>query len=212
MQLPQRISLIMLGINATSIPSIVNSIVNSNVRNPVPIQFDQLSSTLAMALVGGRPTGKPTLPFCTQSAITVVLDRFQTCPDFRLKEIMMRLVQHLHSLILEATISPEELGLAIGFLTRVGQRCAIDRQEMVMLSDVLGVEALVEELSYEENLLESKSLASPGSLLGPFHVAGATVLPNGSKMFSEKSRSDESVFCFQGIGNDAFCMDFKWMN
>lgn len=52
---------------------------------------------------------------------------------------------------------------AIEFLTRAGQTCTPLRQEMILLSDVLGVSALVDSLN---NPVEGG--ATENSVLGPF--------------------------------------------
>lgn len=55
--------------------------------------------------------------------------------------------------------------VAIEFLTRVGQTCTPPRQEMTLLSSVLGVTALVSSLN---NPVEGS--ATESSILGPFHT------------------------------------------
>lgn len=69
---------------------------------------------------------------------------------------------------------------AIQFLTRVGQTCTPLRQEFVLLSDTLGMSALVDALN---NPPTSGGTAS--SVLGPFFTEDApdgqlaTLLSNG---------------------------------
>lgn len=57
---------------------------------------------------------------------------------------------------------------SIEFLTRVGQTCTPLRQEMILLSDVLGVSALVDSLN---NPVEGG--ATENSVLGPFYTDDA---------------------------------------
>jgi len=57
---------------------------------------------------------------------------------------------------------------AINFLTRTGQTCSPIRQEFILLSDVLGVSALVDGLN---NPTVSGGTAS--SVLGPFFTEDA---------------------------------------
>jgi hydroxyquinol 1,2-dioxygenase len=64
---------------------------------------------------------------------------------------------------------------AIGFLTKVGQTCTPARQEFILLSDVLGLSALV-------NLLHDKTAIEQGtesSLLGPFYQQNAPTFALG---------------------------------
>lgn len=68
---------------------------------------------------------------------------------------------------------------AINFLTRTGQTCSPIRQEFILLSDVLGVSALVDGLN---NPKVSEGTAS--SVLGPFFTEDApdgTVTPGQYK-------------------------------
>jgi hypothetical protein len=67
---------------------------------------------------------------------------------------------------------------AIEFLTRTGQTCTPLRQEMILLSDVLGISAKVDALSHPANA--DAPPAGPGkhaptesSVLGPFFTEDA---------------------------------------
>jgi hydroxyquinol 1,2-dioxygenase len=49
-----------------------------------------------------------------------VVDRFDACPDERLREIMQGLVGHLHAFAAEVGLTEEEWHLAIRMLTETG--------------------------------------------------------------------------------------------
>src|SRR3546814_18768368 len=66
----------------------------------------------------------------------------------RLRQIMAALVDHLHALVKEVQLTPEEWETAIGFLTRTGQLCSDRRQEFILLSDTLGVSMLVDAINH----------------------------------------------------------------
>ncbi len=90
-------------------------------------------------------------------------------PDPRMKRIMEAAVRHLHAFAREVNLTPAEWLLGIKFLTEVGHACTPVRQEFILLSDVLGLSALV-------NALHDRTAAEQGtttSLLGPFFRAGA---------------------------------------
>ena len=102
-----------------------------------------------------------------------VLETFGKCDDPRFKEIISGLVRHLHACARELKLTPEEWLAAIQFLTNVGQTCTPQRQEFILLSDTLGLSALV-------NIMASKSTESTTpSLLGPFFRENAPVLKLG---------------------------------
>ena len=69
-------------------------------------------------------------------------------------------------------ITPEEWMTAIEFLTRTGQACTPIRQEFILLSDVLGVSALVDALNNPR-----VGTATESSVLGPFFTEDA---PDGA--------------------------------
>lgn len=115
-----------------------------------------------------------------------VLRTFENCGDERYKTIMSAVVRHLHALVREVDLTPDEWMAAIQFITRVGQTCDEQRQECILLSDTLGVSMTVVQL--EQARRSAKALADPertvmpteATVQGPFYWVGAPVLPAGS--------------------------------
>jgi hydroxyquinol 1,2-dioxygenase len=95
-----------------------------------------------------------------------VIKEYSGTPDPRLRELMTALVSHLHAFTVETRLRPEEWLAAIEFLTATGQKCDPQRQEFVLLSDVLGVSSLVDLVNAAPGVTES-------TVLGPFYVPGA---------------------------------------
>src|SRR6516164_10377810 len=93
------------------------------------------------------------------------LNQMSTTPDPRFKEVMSSLVRHLHAFTREVDLTPEEWLEAIRFLTAVGQKCTAHRQEFILLSDTLGMSALVNALHDKR----AAGRATKSSLLGPFY-------------------------------------------
>ena len=106
----------------------------------------------------------------------------------RLKEIMDAAVRHMHAFVREVNLTPEEWIQGLKFLTAVGQACTPLRQEFILLSDVLGVSAVVNALHDRK----AKELGSQSSLLGPFFREGAPELPMGAQIV-EKPTEEELV-------------------
>ncbi|KAK5991518.1 Catechol 1,2-dioxygenase [Cladobotryum mycophilum] len=96
--------------------------------------------------------------------------------DERTKELISGLIQHLHDFTREVKLKPIEWETAIRYLTKVGQGSSPERQEFVLLSDVLGLSALVDTLNSAQANVDS---ATESSTLGPFHNENAHVLDNG---------------------------------
>jgi len=95
----------------------------------------------------------------------------------RLAQVMASLVNHLHAFAKDVELTPAEWGLAVDFLTRTGQMSDGNRQEFILLSDVLGLSMLVDAINHRR-----PSGATENTVLGPFHVAGAPHYPMGSNI------------------------------
>ena len=104
------------------------------------------------------------------------LSQMATTANPRLKEIADAAVRHMHAFAREVNLTPEEWLQGIQFLTAVGQKCTPLRQEFILLSDVLGVSAVVNAL-HDKKAIE---LGSQSSLLGPFYREGAPEMPHGA--------------------------------
>ena len=79
-----------------------------------------------------------------QTTITEsALERLAKCPDPRLKEVMTALIRHVHEFAREVKLTPAEWTRGIEFLTDVGHITDDKRQEFILLSDTLGLSALV---------------------------------------------------------------------
>ena len=112
-----------------------------------------------------------------------VLEQMAQTTDPRLRQIMDAAVRHLHSFAREVNLTPAEWLTGIRFLTEVGHACTPIRQEFILLSDVLGVSALV-------NALHDKGAAELGtqtSLLGPFYREQAPDMPLGACIVADPS-------------------------
>ena len=115
-------------------------------------------------------------PDAISGLLAEVQSRFAATPDPRLRQILLALVRHLYQLATELHLTDLELERGIKFLTAVGQRCTPDRQEFMLLSDVLGFSSAVDVAS------DHDSLATPGTVLGPFHVANAPTRAFGASL------------------------------
>ncbi|CAK5273520.1 unnamed protein product [Mycena citricolor] len=98
----------------------------------------------------------------------------------RLKFIMNNLVTHLHDFVRETAITTEEWMTALLFLTKTGQMCTDIRQEFILLSDILGVSALVDSMNHAK-----PPGATESTVLGPFFTTDALDFENGESIASE---------------------------
>ncbi|AEI82829.1 hydroxyquinol 1,2-dioxygenase ChqB (plasmid) [Cupriavidus necator N-1] len=104
----------------------------------------------------------------TEAELTeVVLQRYQDTPDPRLREILQSLIRHLHAFVRDVRLTEEEWLRGILYLTAVGQISDDKRQEMILLSDNVGVSMLVNMVS-----AGVAQAATESTVVGPFYVPG----------------------------------------
>ena len=94
----------------------------------------------------------------------VFLGYFGAETDPRLREIMTSLATHLHEFARETRLTHDEWNRGLEFLRRTGRISTPERDEYVLLSDVLGLSSLVD-------MMHSPERGTSSSVLGPFHVS-----------------------------------------
>jgi hydroxyquinol 1,2-dioxygenase len=104
-----------------------------------------------------------------------VVARLARCEDSRLRTVMTALIRHIHGFVREVELTEAEWMTAIQFLTATGQTCVGDRQEFILLSDVLGVSMLVDAINHRK-----PSGTTESTVLGPFYAENAPDLPAGT--------------------------------
>jgi catechol 1,2-dioxygenase len=102
----------------------------------------------------------------TGAGTAEVVSSFAATPDPRLRELLTSLVRHLHAFVREVEPTVTEWEQAIEFLTATGHKCDRERQEFILLSDVLGVSMLVETI----NSARASGTVTESTVLGPFHM------------------------------------------
>jgi protocatechuate 3,4-dioxygenase beta subunit len=104
-----------------------------------------------------------------------VISAYAGAPEPRLRELLAALIRHLHAFAVETQLTPQEWMAGIEFLTATGQKCDAERQEFILLSDVLGLSSLVDLVNAADGATES-------TVLGPFYVPGAPVREMGEQI------------------------------
>jgi hydroxyquinol 1,2-dioxygenase len=124
----------------------------------------------------------------TPETITeAVLEQMATTSDPRLKEVMAAAVKHMHAFAREVNLTPAEWLKGIEFMTAVGKKCTAERQEFILLSDTLGLSALVNGL-HDRTAVED---ATHTSLLGPFFRENAPKLEYGAQIANKAAPGSE---------------------
>ena len=97
-----------------------------------------------------------------------VIARHAQARGARLREVTTSLVQHLHAFAREVKLSESEWNDGIQFLTEVGQISNAQRQEFILLSDVLGLSMLVTAMNHRK-----PAGCTEATVPGPFHARDA---------------------------------------
>ncbi|MEM7021106.1 MAG: dioxygenase [Pseudomonadota bacterium] len=95
----------------------------------------------------------------------------------RLKLVLSRLVDHLHRFAKEVDLTHEEWLQAIEFFYNAGKISSPQRNEFILLSDVLGLSSLVDMIN--------SGGGTELSPLGPFYIEGAPLLEIGADLIQD---------------------------
>jgi catechol 1,2-dioxygenase len=106
--------------------------------------------------------------FTEETAADAVVESFAATADPRLRELLSSLVRHLHAFVRDTEPTIAEWERAIEFLTATGHKCDHERQEFILLSDVLGISMLVETINNRKT-----AGATESTVLGPFHMVAS---------------------------------------
>ena len=116
------------------------------------------------------------------------VESFDRAPDERLRFLVQRLVQHLHAFAVDTALTEQEWAAAVAFVTAAGQACTPERQELILLSDVLGLSMLVDRLNHDV-----PATATESTVLGPFYVPGSPVRPMGASIVEQEGSGDPTL-------------------
>lgn len=121
--------------------------------------------------------GPTALNFSETTSHDIFAQRLPQTRDDSLPQILVAAVTHLHALIRELRPTQADWRKVIEFLTDVGHASDERRQEWVLLSDLLGASALVEEINSRR-----PKTATPNTVRGPFFRADVPPLALGSNI------------------------------
>ncbi len=106
----------------------------------------------------------------------------------RLEEITKKIVGNIHEVIVEYQINDTELMQALNFLTEVGKR-----GEYQLLSDVLGISVLVDEITHGQEEKERTA----HNVEGPLYRPNAPKMGSKAKICSDDDKGDRLILTGQ---------------
>ncbi|KAB8078600.1 protocatechuate 3,4-dioxygenase beta subunit [Aspergillus leporis] len=110
-----------------------------------------------------------------------VVDSFGPLTTPRMREVMSSLVRHLHDFAREVSLQYDEWEAGVRYMNSVGQASTPTRNEGHRLSNILGLESLVTQISYVVAADSTQQATSP-SILGPFWSPYAPYCENGDNI------------------------------
>ena len=144
--------------------------------------------------------------FSEESSVETVNARMGADVAPRMAEVMTALVKHLHAFAKEVHLTQAEWEIGIEFLTRTGQICSGERQEFILLSDVLGFSMLVDAINNRR-----PAGATENTVFGPFHVENAPLRAMGENISldgkGEPCLFEGKVIDLHGTPIEGACVD-----
>jgi catechol 1,2-dioxygenase len=133
----------------------------------------------------------------TNDALRVTVERitsdvvhsFDSTPDARLRQVLTALVVHLHAFAVDVGLTQGEWEAGIRFLTAAGQMCDDKRQELILLSDALGLSMVVDAVSEQLPVGATES-----TVLGPFYVPDSPQRQYGDSLAEQPSGEPTWVY------------------
>jgi hydroxyquinol 1,2-dioxygenase len=111
-----------------------------------------------------------------------VVQAYSGTSDARLREILALLIPRLHDFVRDIRLTPQEWEAAMEFLLRAAKASSDQRNEFILLSDLLGVSALVDLLDGKDD-----DGASITTVMGPFYVPGQPDKETGADLIKDNA-------------------------
>ncbi|ODQ78133.1 hypothetical protein BABINDRAFT_9732 [Babjeviella inositovora NRRL Y-12698] len=119
----------------------------------------------------------------SQEYTDFVINSFGPKATPRSRRIIGSLIQHIHDFTRENYITVDEWMYGVEFINKIGQMSDSTRNEGILVSDVLGLEALVDTQTHAVAERHGSSTAATSSaILGPFYRENSPVYKNGESI------------------------------
>lgn len=113
----------------------------------------------------------------------------------RMREIMSVLIPKLHDFAREVELTVDEWMEGVQLLNWAGQMSTDKRNEGQLVCDVVGLESLVDEITYKK-ASEASDLATQSAILGPFFRTDHPVREKGASIILTKAKDADDVYMY----------------
>ncbi|KAJ5684421.1 uncharacterized protein N7477_000766 [Penicillium maclennaniae] len=111
----------------------------------------------------------------------------------RLRQLMTGLIRHVHDFARENELTVDEWMQGVQLLNWAGRMSDDRRNEGQLVCDVIGLESLVDEITFKL-AEEAKDAPTATAILGPFFRADTPYRDNGADIVVTKPKDGEMVF------------------
>ncbi|THV50969.1 hypothetical protein BGAL_0128g00040 [Botrytis galanthina] len=111
----------------------------------------------------------------------------------RMREVMSCLIKHVHDFAREVELTVDEWMLGVELLNEAGKMSDHKRNEGQLVCDVIGLESLVDEITFKK-AADAVDAPTASAILGPFFRHDAPVLENDSSIIQTPVDDGEIVY------------------
>ncbi|KAB8290039.1 hypothetical protein EYC80_010365 [Monilinia laxa] len=122
-----------------------------------------------------------------------VIDAMGPKTSPRMREVMGCLIRHVHDFAREVELTLDEWMQGVELLNEAGRMSDHKRNEGQLVCDVIGLESLVDEITYK-TAADAVDSATASAILGPFFRHDAPVLENESSIIQTAADDGEIVY------------------
>jgi len=111
------------------------------------------------------------------------IDTIGSKTDPRSREVLSSLIKHIHDFAREVELTPDEWMMGVKFVNSIGQASTPVRNEGHRISDVIGLESLVDEIAHA--MFTDGASPTSSSILGPFWSPNAPFRELGGSIIQD---------------------------
>lgn len=111
----------------------------------------------------------------------------------RLRQVMESFIQHMHDFAREISLTNDEWMMAVKMINEGGRMSDAKRNEGQLMCDVIGLESLVDDITYREAAKAGESITS-SAILGPFWRHDTPIRENGSTITFDTPADAQVVY------------------